>query len=463
MRKIVFLFSLFVLSNLAAQNKLLLYNFTDIPQTLMTNPGADVSYKWYAGIPFMSGASVNFGSTGFTANDLFANDGIDFTTKVRNVLAKTTTNDFVSLNQQLELFSGGFKIGDADKKSYLSFGLYEEFDFLSYIPKDIAILALDGNKNYLGHRFNLGDLNVKAELLSVLHFGIHKKVNDNFVIGARAKIYSSIFDASSIANSGYIYTGTPGLDAYYSQNIYSNLQLNTSGLAQYRNATNRNNIASDVKKGMLMGGNLGFGFDFGVTYYPQKDIQITGSIIDLGFISHSKNVQTYTYKGFYDYKGLVPKFTAENAAQANYKDFNKAIVLDSLQSKYTTWRPTKFNSSIQYFFGEYRSDTECNCDDTGTDSFYKNAVGAQLFLMTTPRSPLFAFTTFYRTKVTSGLQLKASYTLDSFTNTNIGLGLSTRMGPIHFYILGDNLLAYKDLSKANSLSLQLGLNIILRE
>jgi hypothetical protein len=69
--------------------------------------------------------------------------------------------------------------------------MYQEFDFLMYMPKDIAILALDGNKGYLGKSFNLGDLSLRAEMLSVLHVGFHKNVTDRLILGARAKIYMS--------------------------------------------------------------------------------------------------------------------------------------------------------------------------------------------------------------------------------------------------------------------------------
>jgi hypothetical protein len=34
------------------------------------------------------------------------------------------------------------ELGDwMENKGYVSFGLYQEFDFISYVPKDIAILA----------------------------------------------------------------------------------------------------------------------------------------------------------------------------------------------------------------------------------------------------------------------------------------------------------------------------------
>jgi hypothetical protein len=462
MRKVVFLFYLFVATNLTAQNKQLLYNFTDIPQSLMTNPGADVKYKWYAGVPFLSGISMNGGSSGFSAYDLFANDGIDFNTKLRSVLSKTTHNDVLSLNQQLELFSGGFRIGTEDNRSYLSFGLYQEFDFLSYIPQDIATLAIDGNKDYLGKRFDLADLSAKADLLSVFHIGIHKRIQDNLIVGARAKIFSSIFNASSVTNTGYIYTNT-STDSYYEQIVYSNLQLNTSGITQYKDANN-SNVGADVKKGMLLGGNLGLGLDLGLTYYPQTNVQFTASVIDLGYISHTKEVESYSYKGFYNYKGLVPHFNNENAAQANYQDFKNAIIIDTLHTKYTTWRPTKFNTSAQYSFEEERVvDGSCNCEGTDPSIFYKSTVGAQLFAMTTPKSPLFALTAFYKRNFSKSFQMKATYTADSFSFTNVGLGMSTKVGPVHFYVLADNLLSYADVSKANSLSFQLGLNVIFKE
>jgi hypothetical protein len=345
----------------------------------------------------------------------------------------------------------------------LSFGLYQEFDFLSYVPQDIATLAIDGNKNYLGKRFNLADLNAKAELLSVFHIGIHKKIQDDLIVGARAKIYSSIFDASSISNTGYIYT-TTSLDAYYEQKVYSNLQLNTSGFAQYKDTNTNSNIGTDVKKGMLLGGNLGLGLDLGLTYYPQSNIQFTASVIDIGFMNHTKNVENYSYKGFYNYKGLVPKFNGENAAQANFKEFKEAILFDTLNVKYTTWRPTKLNASAQYSFEEERVvDGTCNCEGTDSSIFYKSTLGAQLFMMTMPKSPLLALTAFYKRNFSKSFQMKATYTIDSFSYTNFGLGMSTKVGPVNMYLLADNLLAYTDLSKAKSISFQLGMNIILND
>nr|WP_315210178.1 DUF5723 family protein [uncultured Flavobacterium sp.] len=460
MRKIILIFVLFLTIGSFSQNKQILYNFTSVPQSLLTNPGSDVKYNWYFGIPLLSGISANVGSSGFSAYDLFADNGVDFNVKLRNVVFSTTRKDRVALNEQIELFNGGFKIAGEQGDSYISFGMYQEFDFMSYVPKDIAILALDGNRDYLGKVFNLGDLNVKAEVLSVFYLGFHKEVNEKLILGARGKIYSSIYNVSSTNNSGYIYT-IPSTQGIYEQMIYSDLQFNTSGIAKYDDKDYDPNVVKDITKRALLGGNLGLGFDAGLTYYPKKNIQLTASVIDFGFIKHTNEVESLTFKGSYKYEGVIPKFSSGNSAENGYQEFKDAVPLDTLYADYTTWRPTKFNSSIQFSFEEEVSE-DCNCLNYDPETIYKSAVGAQLFVMSTPRTPLVAFTTYYRRKIFNSLQMKATYTIDSYSYKNIGLGLSSMFGPVNFYVLADNLLEYKDVTKANSMSFQLGLNVIFK-
>ncbi len=443
-----------------SQNKQILYNFTSVPQSLLSNPGADVKYKFYFGVPFLSGISANIGSSGFSAYDLFANNGVDFNTKLRDVVATASRNDKMVINEQIEIFNGGFKVGDWQDHGYVSFGMYQEFDFLGYVPKDLAVLALYGNKDYLGKRFNLGDLSGRAEMLSVLHVGYNKNIKENLIFGARAKIYSSSFNATSTHNSGFIYTA-PDDTTVYKQIIYSNLELNTSGISQYTDDGYDGDPAADFRKKMFLGGDLGLGFDAGITYYPKKNIQVTASVIDLGFVKHSKDVESYTYKGFYEYKGVNPNFSGNTTDDA-YREFKEAIPVDTLYDKYTTWRPLKLNASYQYSFDDGRGDEDCNCG-AYEETAYKNAVGAQFFMMTTPRSPLMALTGYYRRNLFANWHIKATYTVDSFSYTNFGLGLSANLGAFNMYLMADNLLEYRDLSKANSLSFQFGLNFVFKD
>jgi hypothetical protein len=55
---------------------------------------------------------------------------------------------------------------------------------------------------------------------------------------------------------------------------------------------------------------LGFGFDLGFTYYPKKTFKLQ-PVFD-GYIKHSKQVETWTYKGLYKYEGVNPIFNDSN-------------------------------------------------------------------------------------------------------------------------------------------------------
>jgi hypothetical protein len=51
------------------------------------------------------------------------------------VIFSSTNKDNIAVNEQVELFSGGFKLRGQERDSYVSFGMYQEFDFLSYMPR----------------------------------------------------------------------------------------------------------------------------------------------------------------------------------------------------------------------------------------------------------------------------------------------------------------------------------------
>ena len=74
-----------VFMSLQSQNKQLLYGFKEVPQQLLLNPGGQVDYRGYIGVPLLSHIHLNAGITGFSAFDIFADDGRDFNQKIREV------------------------------------------------------------------------------------------------------------------------------------------------------------------------------------------------------------------------------------------------------------------------------------------------------------------------------------------------------------------------------------------
>ncbi|MCD2260494.1 DUF5723 family protein [Psychroserpens luteolus] len=448
-----------------SQNKELLYDFNDLPQTLHQNPGALVAFDKHFGIPLLSQFHLNVGSSGVSAYDIFKNDGIDINTKIRNAIFSLSNRDYFTFNQQLEIINGGWR---KDETTYFSYGMYEEADVIFYFPKELAVLLWDGNADYIGQSFSLNDVNFKGEVISVLHFGINKQLNKKLTIGARAKLYSSIANVNSRNNSGTFTTreSTTGDNIY--EHVFQSLdgKVQTSGLASLLGDDN-SDFSEDIKtlrKRVLFGGNLGLGFDVGFTYQPKEQHVITGSLLDVGAVFHSKDVETYHLNGSYTTEGLelvFPPLLDEDGTTPYWQnledEFEESIQIDTLKNKYVSWRSTKFNASYRYNFGK-KNDEDCDC--YAGRKPYQNGIGLQLFSIFRPRQPQFAVTAFYYRRLFDFLRLKFTYTVDDFSYHNIGLGASMHIGSFNMYLMGNNLSELQNISRAQSVSLQFGINLI---
>ncbi|WP_406684803.1 DUF5723 family protein [Seonamhaeicola sp. MEBiC1930] len=448
-----------------SQNKQILYGFSELPQSLLLNPGGKIDNDWYFGIPLLSHIHVNAGSSKISTYDLFEDNNVSFNDKLNRAINSLNSNDFFTANQQLEIISGGFAYGDNyEKNKYISFGLYQELDFIVYFPKDFAVLALEGNVNNTNRLFRANHLNFNAELISVLHLGFNKKVNNKFTYGFRGKIYSSVANINSTNNKGGFVTSN-GENNIFRHVFDLNGGVRTSGLATLLNDDNSdvNEDFATFKKRFLLGGNLGLGFDFGLTYQINDQWYLDSSIIDVGFISHKKDVENYELNGNYVYEGVDPLFPDANGQTANTywseieDEFEELFEIDSTSTKFTTIRPIKFNASLNYSFGKKKI-KECNCYNEEGD--YLNRIGTQLYAINRPRAPQLAFTMYYYRKLLKGLNAKATYTIDSYSFNNLGLGISSNIGGLNIYAMADNFFNYKNLYDAQSVSLQLGINYI---
>ena len=461
----------------AAQNQEILYDFTPVPQALMLNPGIQTSIQWHAGIPGLSGISIIAGSSGFSVHDLFADDGLDFTTKVRDRLVYgTSIRDQVSHNYRIELVQGGFRARKRPQ-DYYSFGLYHEGDLILYWPKDLAILGFEGNAGQLDRRFNLGHLKTRGEYLNVFHFGINREISPKLNLGARAKIYSGILDFNSSGNSGYFVTNR-GSNNLLAHTLVADMRLRTSGMEAIRevyeeeDADGSDGLGKVLMRRGFFGGDLGLGVDLGMSYAINKQTHFTASVLDLGFLYHSTDVRTFSLDGAATVEGvtvILPDALMEPGTdfwQQLVDDVETLVPFQETAKNYITFRPTQLYSSLRYNFGQtFETREACDCalvteGDTSAGYQYVNSVGGQLHMVNRPRGPQWALTAFYQRHFGNIMAMKATYTVDKFSVTNVGLGFSVQAGPVNFYLLADNLLALRNIPDSRYASLQLGLNIL---
>ena len=468
---LIFMATLFGLILARGQNKEVLYDFLEIPQSLLLNPGREMSYEWFAGVPFVSGVYVSGASSGIVVNDLFADDGIDINQKVRErALNNLSKRDEVNGIFQIDILSGGFR-GRNNPRNFYSFGLYAEGYAINYWPEDLAFLGFDGNADQLGRRFDLNHLNASGQMLNVFHFGVNRQMNNSFTLGGRLKLYSAIVDFNSTDNSGYFLTDV-GQNNLLVNTLDANMRLRSSGFNQLFNVDeNGSSLTNLYTQRGFFGGDIGLGIDVGVTYHLNEQMLITGSLLDLGMIYHTTDVINYSLQGAASVEGIeviLPDALSDPGADL-WEDLvdsiEELIPFEETDDNYVTLRPIKLYSSFRYNFGKQTKprqtcDCELNPDANPRNLNYLNSAGIQIFAINRPRGPQAAITAFYQRRFGNVLALKTTYTVDKFSASNIGLGLSLQAGPVNFYIMGSNILSYGNLADSNFASFQLGLNII---
>lgn len=463
MKVIVVLFVAFGLGTGMAQNKQVLYGLEEVPQSLLLNPGGKVLQKMHFGIPFLSHLHLNGGSSGVSVYDIFGSTGEDINNKIERKIFEMSDKDFFTATQQWELFQFGWMNRQG---LYFSGGIYQEFDFISYFPRDLAILAWEGNANYLDYPFDLGQISATADVLMVYHFGINKALSNSLTVGGRFKLYSGIMNLRSTNNQGTFTTSLAEADG---TNIYehrleaADIRVQTSGIASLEDGVSTGTFLGRA----LFGGSLGIGLDLGATYDINEDWTASMSFLDIGVMFQSKNVETYHAYGSFDLEGielLFPPLSDGEPTNPYYDDLEdeleQEVPIDTLTNAYSHMRPLKWNASLKYQFGKTASGAkECDCLNQGGAIDREQAVGMQLYSIFRPKGPQWAGTLFYYRKWFPYLATKISYTVDAFSFSNLGLGLVGDFGKFNVYLAMDNIGSYGNLAKAKSVSLQLGFNI----
>lgn len=453
-----------------AQNKQILYGFDDVPQALMLNPGSKVKFKKHYGIPLLSQIHINAGSSGVSAFDIFKNGTDNINDRITNKIFEMKNTDFFTATQQLELINFGWK---SKKDIYFSGGIYQELDFVAYFPRDLAILAWEGNRDYIDYQFNLGEISTTGDFMTVYHFGINKQISDKLTLGARLKLYSSMFSYRSVNNSGTFVTH---VGDETSENIYehtvenADVSVETSGYASLREMDGPSEVIGNILGRAFFGGNIGVGVDLGFTYEINDAITLSASALDLGAIFHKKDVENYHAHGTYTLDGINLLFPPLSDGESTFPYYNdledeieREIPIDTLHNSYTQYRPAKINASLNFGFGRFLTSDDCDCLNMDNADLHKHNVGFHFYSIIRPKGPQMAGTLFYKRRLNEFLSAKATYTIDSYSFSNVGLGISADLGNVNFYIAADNLLKYGNLAKAKSVSLQLGFNIIIDE
>lgn len=427
-------FLLIASSHVFAQRNFTLYQFQNTHQSLQLNPAFRPNIKNYASSGVGS-FSVGMNHTGFTINDLLIPRAIDDSLEfdIQNAISKMTDVNSLSFDLQNELFGLGIRA----KKTHLMFSVVSKNQFSFFYPKDLFRFVFEGNgASLLGQRASLDGLGFKLNSYMEYGAGANRTfLKDKLSVGARIKLLSGIYNAHTSRSELGIYTN----DSTFDITIDGAVAVQSS----YLNPLLDRNYFAGISSGFNFR-NIGFGLDLGATYNILDRIEISASVIDLGFIKWNANNRNFVSDDVnFTFEGInLNQFLADSS---NYfKNFADSIRGAFNGSQNTDSYTTSLNT--RFFVG-----TRMKIAPT----IYGNALLYNEFILGN-YAPGFSIGGTFQLK--EALTLSTNYTIFGRFAKNLGVGLNLRAGSFQFFAMTDNLLGIINLKGSKNWHANIGIS-----
>lgn len=360
MKKICFIIiiavsSLFISNNTSAQTSDIVYFMRNVPGSYKMNPAMTPVAKFYLNFPVISAFNLDFGTSGFVYKDLINQhpqyaDSLQL--DLKGFYGKLTDNNFFKLATNFELFGFGFSVG---KKNYVSLGIDLNFDTRINFSKDLIGVLVYGT-DLSNAQVNILDgklISMNAYLTPSI--GYTRVVNDKLTVGLRAKMPFGLLNIETEKSSLSLdfNNGISAIGDFLirTSNIYGKLQM--SGLNDPTSPEIIENINVDE---MLK--NRGFAVDLGATYKLRKDMLVSFSIQDLGYIkwsTNTTNIQSKNPGGKFTIEPININGNGEN--DDSFEGIEDSIIskldLEAVETEsYTTMLPTKIYAGYTWNFAK---------------------------------------------------------------------------------------------------------------
>jgi hypothetical protein len=444
-KKIYFIAVFFLFCNLLAISQdNLLYFMGNVPQSNYLNPArlTDQS-KVIINLPLFSGMaltlnnSFSFYDIGKINNNLLT---IDMDRFYSNIPSKN------SLTESFSLPFFGFQYRSKDK--IFSFHISENQYFRSSFDRDLIKLINEGNNAFIESDFSTNfDFNF-------LHyreysFGYSQKINDKLTCGSNIKLLTG-FSAIDVKRLNV------GLET---ASNFESVKLTARGNYNFclPFSINLDSTADSEERSFKPFGyftnssNLGLAFDIGARYQLLPELELSASLIDLGFIHWKSDVQNISHRGSFTWKGfdlsdISNEPDINNEAYTNPLDALLDSVKEMIDLKYTS---DPFNTGIPtklYLAASYKVIPIFWAGFVDRIMFYDKQVSNSITLSG-------------NLQLGRIFSLSAGYSVINKSFNNLALGTALKLGPIELYCLTGNILALNLLSSHN-FNVQFGMNLM---
>jgi len=406
--------------------------FLNIPQSNQMNPAFRPDANLYIGFPFLSGTYVGMSNNLLNMTELLQPmPGAD---SIMTILHPDFDRDrffrsigrkgFVSAEINVPLVSVGFTVAD---KWWLDMGISLKSTARVRLPADLFTLAIEGNEDFVGSEAKLSGTGINAQAYLETYVGLSRNITDRLRVGGRLKIMQGALSASLNADKLDIhvnedYSHVFNTDVALKLNGPFNVTLDEDGFIEdliFREDPEFNELGPSFK-------NFGFGLDLGAEYTLLDNLQLSASIIDLGFIRWGKESFTFRATNDFTFDGIdiTEGIIDDKDIGEIIEEFGDSLLttFDFVDSDegYTTGLPAKV-----YLAAAYQP-----VDFLSLGLLSRTTIGMGVRESLTLSATLFAGDV---------LSTSLSYTMTNRSFNNFGFGFGVRGGPVQFYAVIDQI------------------------
>lgn len=423
-----------------AQPNNTLYYMYGVPQANRVNPSLVPSCNFYFGIPALSPVRVTVGTNSLAWKDLVypAPGGNGLITAFHPqgdqdaFMRQLKDVNLLSTYAGSTIFSMGFRTG----AGYFSIDVSTRIEAQVSYPGDLFRLVLGGaleDETYIMDGTGMSTL-----AFNEAGIGWAKEIGDRWRIGARAKMLFGFGNLSTTNSELSLYTSSE------QWRIASDMQLKASlpfATVVYDDDGMIEDVIIDpelekgdldaIRKYYFNFQNLGFGLDIGASFQITDRINLSASLLDIGYIHWKEETHELTYKLEYGFEGLelMPaEFLGEGQGFDDYLD-SLAVsledtILSAIEMQATGPYTTRLNSKL-YLGASFQAAEKVRFGLLSRTDFFQQAVIEQL-----TASAHFTTGRF--------LSFSLSYSYMNGYFKNLGFGISLNILGLNAFVVTDN-------------------------
>ncbi|MFW6369865.1 MAG: DUF5723 family protein [Bacteroidota bacterium] len=397
-----------------------------VPQSHLMNPAFQPMCGFYLGLPGISPLNVR-AEWPFSLSDVIMHGPNDslitfmYSAATQNEFKKSIhKNNRFYMETAIPIASIGLRV----QKSYFTLDYRQRFNTSLSLPGDFLEFLLEWNED--GDVFDFKHFGVNTRLYQEFGLGVSHEVSKNLTVGGKAKLLFGIADLSTVNNNLKINTSLENWE------ITSDFALNASlpYVEVYRNdegkfddfdfdADSTLEILKTDRSALFK--NVGLAADFGAVYTPISRLTLSASLIDLGFIKWTQSTYNISQNSTFLFDGIV----LDSLQSDNFFD----QVLDSIADEFQLSNTEDSYNTMLY--GKVYLGARYNV----TEQFSVGVLSRSQFLHGRINEKLTLSANLYPGKA---LSLAFSYSIQNYSYNNLGIGLSSKLGPFNWYMVLDN-------------------------